>query len=139
MEALLLPPLLWCLVCVGFACLSDWRQLATIFTAQRPPSGRRFDFESVGVGHVAYSLCVTIHVSGKGIHLSVLFPFRLAHPPLFIPWQAIDFVDIDRAIWSGRAELKVGNPSMGKLRLRSEVIDARYREEVRPPPLPKVE
>jgi hypothetical protein len=36
-----------------------------------------------------YNNCVTIGANFQGIHLSVLFLFRVGHPPIFIPWEDV--------------------------------------------------
>ncbi len=36
-----------------------------------------------------YGGCLTIVVNSEGIGLSILWPFRAGHPPLFIPWSEI--------------------------------------------------
>jgi hypothetical protein len=38
---------------------------------------------------VSYSSCVTIGVDAAGIYLVPLFPFRLFHGPILIPWTAM--------------------------------------------------
>lgn len=34
--------------------------------------------------------CVTVGVSSRGLSLAVWAPFSLFHPPLFIPWEALE-------------------------------------------------
>jgi hypothetical protein len=36
-----------------------------------------------------YGSCVNVGVNQNGLYLSVVFLFRLGHPPLFIPWPDI--------------------------------------------------
>ena len=38
----------------------------------------------------SYAGCITFTPDGKGLGLSVLILFRVGHPPLFIPWNAIE-------------------------------------------------
>ncbi|MHB8539126.1 MAG: hypothetical protein ACYDCS_14080 [Candidatus Dormibacteria bacterium] len=40
---------------------------------------------------VAYHNCVTIGASPEGLYVAPFFPFRLAHPPLFIPWNEVSY------------------------------------------------
>jgi hypothetical protein len=40
-----------------------------------------------GLAH--YRNCLVIGASPTGLYLAVFLPFRLAHPPLFIPWNEV--------------------------------------------------
>jgi hypothetical protein len=42
------------------------------------------------LGVAAYHSCVTVGLSEKGIMLALWAPFRLFHPPLLIPWTAVE-------------------------------------------------
>ncbi len=48
-----------------------------------------------------YGNCLTVAVSGAGVRLSVLFLFRIMHPPLVIPWSAIESVVSQEQLWFG--------------------------------------
>jgi len=36
-----------------------------------------------------YRNCLVVGASPTGLYLAVFFPFRVAHPPLFIPWNEV--------------------------------------------------
>jgi hypothetical protein len=38
-----------------------------------------------------YGSVIRVTAAHDGLYLSVLFLFRIAHPPLFIPWSEIEF------------------------------------------------
>jgi hypothetical protein len=82
-------PVLWCLVSAMLSAIGGWWMLAMRFRAEGlPPAGRRWlVWGSLGV--VAYRSCLIVGHSEAGLHLAVLPPFRLFHPPLLIPWAAI--------------------------------------------------
>lgn len=40
-----------------------------------------------------YNRCVTVTLSGTGLHLRVMFLFRFRHPPLLIPWTRVERVE----------------------------------------------
>ena len=44
------------------------------------------------VGMANYNNTLRIAYSSQGLHLSVVWPFSLAHPPLLIPWRAVQEV-----------------------------------------------
>ena len=90
---LLLFVAMWGGVTALLAHLSGWAGLAKHLRANSPTSGERFRFVSGSMGRsvfpVSYSLCLFINVSDAGFRLSILFPFRLLSPPLFIPWPQV--------------------------------------------------
>lgn len=85
---------MWIAVSMLLSVMSGWRSLARRFRASTPPSGDRFRFVSGSMGPwflpVSYSNCLTLTVGAEGIHLAMFFPFRLFHPPLFIPSAMIE-------------------------------------------------
>ena len=40
-----------------------------------------------GLAH--YRNCLVIGANPAGLYLAVFLPFRVAHPPLFIPWNEV--------------------------------------------------
>jgi hypothetical protein len=40
-----------------------------------------------------YNHCVTLSLSGTGLHLRVMAVFRFRHPPLLIPWTQVERVE----------------------------------------------
>jgi hypothetical protein len=75
------------------------------------------------VGQVAYGGSLNIYSSPEGLYLSVLFPFRLGHPPLFIPWDAVRNAKTRRVLWTERVEFDVGSPSIATLRLPKKIFE----------------
>ncbi len=52
--------------------------------------GSRWRFTSARMRWgVNYNGCLTIGANERGLYVAVLFLFRLAHPPLFIPWSDV--------------------------------------------------
>jgi hypothetical protein len=96
----LLFSIIWCCVIAAIACIGGWRELARSFPAEQTTfriSGaddeQRFHYASMSMGPkyfpTNYGNCLTIRVSGEGIDVKVWPMFRVLHPPLRIPWQAI--------------------------------------------------
>lgn len=74
-----------------------WRALAACYPAPQtaPVAEERYRFTSLRtgggfLGTATYRSCVTVGVSGRGISLALWGPFSLFHPPLFIPWEAVE-------------------------------------------------
>jgi len=78
----------WTAASFGIARLG-WTTLATRYRAWDHYDGEMWSFQSAQVGRGTYRSCLTVGVTPPGLHLSVLFPFRLCHPPLLIPWGDI--------------------------------------------------
>jgi hypothetical protein len=58
---------------------------------------------------VSYSNCLTLTVGAEGIHLAMFFPFRLFHPPLFIPSAMIESVVEKRFLFYRYARIRIRN------------------------------
>jgi hypothetical protein len=54
-----------------------------------------------------------------------MLPFRLAHPPLFIPWEEIHDVKARRFLWVEDIVFEVGSPSVAKLCLSKKILEGR--------------
>jgi len=80
---------LWCTVCFGLSLLGGWYSLGQHYRQKEPFLGRRWHMRSATLRLVGYGNCLTVGADSKGLFLSVLFPFRIAHAPLFIPWSEI--------------------------------------------------
>ncbi len=69
---------------------SGWRRIAARFPYQGGTNHRKYYpvRMSLGIGTVpvAYGACVIVRLHPHGLGLSVIFPIRFMHPPLFIPW-----------------------------------------------------
>jgi hypothetical protein len=79
------------------ATAGGWGKAASRFRAPAGPldESERFRFTSVvmtggWLGVARYQGCVTIGLSERGISLALWAPFRLFHPPLLIPWSAVE-------------------------------------------------
>jgi hypothetical protein len=87
------------LVCgVGFliSVQSGWFSLGRRFKRQSDPYG---DTKSAGPFFYTvymrwwskYSSMIRLTVAGDALYISILFPLRIGHPPLRIPWDEIQF------------------------------------------------
>jgi len=108
--------------------MGGWRRLADRFPRRGQPSGRRFWLQSGKFGQVAYSRCLTIRSSPDGLYLSMLLPFRLGHPPLFIPWDAVHNATARRFLWIEHVAFDVGSPSVATLQLPKKAFE--FHDEI---------
>ena len=87
---------LWLSIHAILSTIAGWGSLAARFPVSYPAAaqGRRFRFVSGSLGSrwfpVAYRSCLSCRVSSAGLELSVLPMFRFMHPPMFIPWSAVE-------------------------------------------------
>jgi hypothetical protein len=113
---------MWCAVSLILSTIGGWRRLAKSYPVRGQPSGRRFSMQGGTVGQVNYSACLTIYTSSQGLYLSILFPFRPGHPPLFIPWDAVHNAKARRFLWAESVVFDVGSPWIATLRLPRKIF-----------------
>jgi len=90
---------MWALVCGILSVWSGWRQLAIRYHCREQITGTSFGLQSAamslrpdaffGLYRVSYGSGLRFIANEDGIRLSILFLFRVGHPPLFIPWSEI--------------------------------------------------
>ena len=119
---------MWCVISLIIS-FGGWNRLAVQFRAPADPAGpqgRRFGMQSGKIGWATYSNCLTIHASPEGLRIAVWPIFRIGHPPLFIPWQAIQNPVTRRFLWIETITFEVaslpGYPPIARLQLPSKVF-----------------
>lgn len=113
---------LWCFVSVVLSRLGGWHRLAGKYLAATTAAGHRYGMQSMQLGLVNYSGCLTLHVSDGGIHLAVWLLFRLAHPPLFIPWSEMRNAVVKKHWWVSSVEVEIGEERIVKMSLSRKVF-----------------
>lgn len=83
--------LVWLLVSIVISYTGGWLSLARNFRSHASSfTGSKWRGESGmmrGLAH--YRNCLVLGANPAGLYLAVLLPFRVAHPPLFIPWNEV--------------------------------------------------
>jgi hypothetical protein len=78
---------LWSLILYSVARASGWRQLARSYRCSAPITGISWRWQSAEMRWSCnYGNCLRVTVNEEGLHLVPMLPYRIAHPPLFIPW-----------------------------------------------------
>lgn len=90
---------LWCAICVALSFMGGWHTLAQHYRATQPFSGRRWYLRSASMSPANYGGVLTFGANTEGLFISVLLPFRLGHPPLFIPWSEIESTEQYRQLF----------------------------------------
>lgn len=81
---------LWALISFLISYVGGWHSLAQQFRNDGPVYGERYRWQAAGMRWTArYNGCLTISADIHGLNLSTNILFRIAHPPLFIPWSEI--------------------------------------------------
>jgi hypothetical protein len=86
----------WCVICFFISLLTGWFDLSRRFKRQSDPYG---ETKSAGPFFYTvymrlwsrYSSSIRLIAASDALYLSVLFPLRIGHPPLRIPWDEIRF------------------------------------------------
>jgi hypothetical protein len=97
----------WSLVVALISIVGGWRYLAKSYPAEETTFriaggnvGKRFRWTSLVLGPrffpTNYGNCVNVVVNDLGIRIAVMPLFRTLHPPILIPWSAIERSTLDR-------------------------------------------
>lgn len=114
---------MWYVVGLLVYSISGWARLAESFAAGGEPTGRRFFMQYGVVGNIYYRSVLTIHTAPNGFYLSVWLPFRIGHPPLFIPWQEVRNATTYPFWWFEMVEFDVGSPTIATLELPKRIFE----------------
>ena len=102
---------MWIAITGLLAHLSGWAGLSSYFRSSAPTSGERFRFVSGSMGlrffPVSYGGRLFLTVNAEGFQLSILFPFRLQSPPLFIPWAQVASITEKKFLFVGFTDLRL--------------------------------
>ncbi len=121
---LLLLPLAAALLCWVLASVSGWTRLAADYRLDHPVTGERAWMRTARIGPVNYHSVLSFTCTDEGLQISIAFPFRIGHPPLFIPWDEFDHVVPDNKLFSNRIKASIGRPEIARVVLPAWV---RYR------------
>jgi hypothetical protein len=110
----------WCLVVASISFIGGWHALAksyrreeSMFRIAGANEGEQFRWASLSMGPpffpTNYGNCVTVFVGELGIGLQVMPLLRMLHPPLLIPWDAIEKCELDKEMLIfSRVKVEVG-------------------------------
>ena len=116
-------PVMWVAVSLLLSHMGGWAKLAEHYTDRGEEQGKTYYMRSGYVGAVNYKSCLILRVCENGLRLSVLFPFRIGHPPLFIPWDQFHSISEKRVFFFPFLDTYVGMPVVANLVLPIWVRD----------------
>jgi hypothetical protein len=102
--------------------LSGWDLLATRFRATQTFTGSRWGWQSARVRHgLGYNNCLTIGADHTGIYVSMVFFFRLQHPPLLVPWNEVYFQREFKLLFVRFVEFRLGSTEQVPFAIRESL------------------
>lgn len=103
---------IWSLVCWLIAVIGGWHRLARYYRADHEPLGQWHSGLFAMLGIASYRGTLSLKVCAEGLYLQVNPLFKIAHPPLLIPWRDIEM----DASGGNFTTLKLGSPHLCTLR-----------------------
>ena len=103
-------PFMWVSISLLLSHVGGWAKLAEHYADRDDEKGDTYYMRSGYVGAVNYKSCLIIRVCENGLRLSILFPFRIGHPPVFIPWDQFHSVSEKRVLFFRFVDTYVGMP-----------------------------
>ena len=109
---------MWTGVLHLIAATGGWSRLARIYPGNalaksgdkngQTASGKSYNWVSMQLGWFAqYSSVLVVTVMPQGLHIEPMFMFKVAHPPLQIPWSAIVSCTSSQLLFAHRTRLSV--------------------------------
>jgi hypothetical protein len=111
----------WCFISFVIGIQSGWFSLSRRFRAQADLYGQTrsagpFFYTVYMRFWLHYSSVIRITAAADALYLSVLFPFRIGHPPLCIPWREIK-IGSAKFLWMRYVVLTLGNEERIPMRI----------------------
>lgn len=112
---------LWCFVSFVISLFSGWFALSGRFKKQSEPYGEArsagpFFYSVYTRFWTHYSSVIRIAAAEDALYLSVLFLFRIGHPPLCIPWKEIQLAKA-KFLWRQYIVLTLGEQERIPMRI----------------------
>ena len=106
--------------------LSGWTALARVYLHKGEFQGEGWRHQSAQMRWLAkYNFCLTVGANPQGLYISILRPFRFAHPALFLPWRAVSSRQV-KFLGRPMTELLLGRETRVPFRI-DEKLAARLR------------
>ncbi|MCC2545400.1 hypothetical protein LJY25_03005 [Hymenobacter sp. BT175] len=89
----------WCLIVKGISQVA-WSRLVARFGVVSTPAGSQITLPRARLGVVSYQNAIRAGIAPDGLSLSVNSLFRVGHPPLLIPWSALEPFQTEQSLWT---------------------------------------
>lgn len=115
--------IMWAAASLLMSHVGGWANLAKHYPDNVDEQGETHGMCNGYVGVISYKLCLILGVCKNGLRLSVLLPFRIGHPPVFIPWDQFHRVYEKRVLFFRVLDTYVGTPVVANVVLPIWVRD----------------
>lgn len=119
----ILVPVIWLGVCTLIANMGGWTTLAQTYTSDQPINGEHVRVYHAQFGtFIAYQRSLNVIIGTDGISFRQDIHMRFAHPPLRVPWTAVETIVYQTSASRKAVTLimKAGNGSTVNALLMSE-------------------
>jgi hypothetical protein len=115
----------WALVSYVISLLSGWMELSRRFRDAGAYYSYQWPFQSVRMRTIfgSYANCVNFRADETGLYMAVFRPFRLGHPPLFIPWSEVQVAAHSQGLIFKSRKLFLGRQELIPLLVRSSLAE----------------
>lgn len=100
----------WFLLGFMGSVLGGWFTISKKYRRQNVTSGTLFPYASMYIGSMKYTSMLFVRVGHDGLDISVILAWSFFHPPLLIPWEAIDSCVKAPLYFAKRTRLTLKNP-----------------------------
>ena len=115
--------LFWSAIVWLIAQIAGWPQLAEKYPGREPWNPKCWSLQSALLrGWSQYRAVLRVCADREALHLSVIFPFSIAHKPLTIPWQEISGKKKTRWLYYG-VELRCQQAPNIPIHIRTTLAD----------------
>jgi len=115
---------LWCAISLFASWLTGWAVLARRFRSTMPFTGQTWNWQSARMRWTThYGGCLTVGADPSGLYLSVMVPFRVGHPPLFLPWPEISVQRRWKVLGLRSVELRLGQEEQLPFQIGGSLAD----------------
>ena len=95
-----------------------WWGLAANYPFDRDFEGHRFGIISAYINGVNYNNCLLLKHNEQGFYLRPIFPFRLFHKGVLIPWQDIAAIRDRKVLFVSIKEIEIGSPLVATIKMK---------------------
>lgn len=101
-----------------------WSALAQKYKATQSPKGQRFLWVSGYVNQMRYKYVMMLWLTEEGMHISLIFLFKLGHSSLFIPWKDVKKSTPKKIFFQTFQEYTIGHPKVATISFIGKIVES---------------
>jgi len=115
---------LWCFVGLLVSRVSGWATLSRRFRLETSFTGSTWTWQHARMRYATgYNGCLTVGADPSGLYLSMMFFFRIGHPPLLLPWSEVSVRKRGKMLFVRYVELSLGREEQIPFRINGSLAD----------------